>query len=135
MSSLRVIGRASGCECLLAGRFARFATVAMMARWVVMLVLAAACGADSSGTQRSAPLPLCALCDTDADCETGICRQYGDGYRKCSNTCVPTQSTPPQCSEGCNNMGYCMCPHYEPPPDADTSGVSKDAPTAIDSGS
>jgi hypothetical protein len=98
-----------------------------------MLVVATACGAEgTSSTQHMAPQPVCALCDTDADCETGICRQYGDGYLKCSTTCTAGEAAP-QCSVPqsgfCNLMGYCTCPPYQPPADADTSGVPKDAPT------
>lgn len=105
-----------------------------MIRWAVMLALAAGCGADStSSSPRAVPLPVCALCDSDMECETGICREYGDGYRKCSTTCTagdigPVCSGPP--SGGCNLMGYCTCPPYAPPPDADPSGIPKDAPTA-----
>jgi len=70
---------------------------------------------------RPSPLGLCALCTSDAACDSGICRMYGDGYRKCSLTCTPLD-TAPQCTapaEGaCNGMGYCMCPFYSPPADA-----------------
>lgn len=105
-----------------------------MMRWLVMLVLAAACGADGTTSgAHAARLGVCALCGSDGDCETGICREYGDGYRKCANTCSPAEPAsdcPAPSSGGCNNMGYCMCPQYQPPADADTSGTYKDAAMA-----
>jgi hypothetical protein len=119
------------CERRVRGRLQWTVSMVVMIRWAVMLVVAAACGADStSSSAHVASLRLCALCDADSDCETGICREYGDGYRKCSNTCTAGEAAS-QCSapssEWCNNMGYCVCPQYQPPVDADTSGTYKDA--------
>jgi len=104
-----------------------------MTPWALVIVIAAACSADSTAAGHAHALSLCALCDDDAQCETGICREYGDGYRKCSTTCTPGELAP-QCSApssgSCNGMGYCMCAPYQAPVDADTSGVPKDAPMA-----
>ena len=102
----------------------------MRAAWV--LVLAAACkggGVESPPalcstgcTPDASPLlALCAVCMADGDCASGVCRMYGDGYRKCSTSCQagePAMQCTAPAPGGCNNMGFCMCPQIQMPMDA-----------------
>ena len=113
-----------------------------MVRWLVFVVLAAACGQDgeSDGPQGStfadAPARIvrgvCALCSTDTDCASGICRQYGDGNRKCTLACTvgqPVDACAAPSTGFCNGMGYCTCPYIDPPHDAGTGDPPMDAAT------
>ena len=114
-------------------------------RWWLALVVAA-CSSSGTGspparcntstacaTDGPVPLALCEICTADTDCASGICRMYGDGYRKCTTTCTAGESAP-QCTGpalgGCNLMGQCMCPRIDPPTDAGPD--PRDAPVAID---
>ena len=103
-----------------------------MKSWLLVAVVVAACGgAGEYNDAHVSPLELCALCTSDADCVSGLCRMYGDGYRKCSHTCTVGQEAIdcPAPAEGfCNNMGYCGCPVYQPPTDASVDDSYKDAP-------
>ena len=81
-------------------------------RWALVVMLAA-CG----GAYETTMLPLCSVCTSDGDCESGICKMYGDGYRKCSTTCDPYESAPQCISPAvgyCNGMGYCGCQFMHP---------------------
>ncbi len=113
-----------------------------MLRWSVLLVLLFACGGEGESqlpvqtTQHDAGIDaferaICDLCTTDADCASGICKMYGDGYRKCSTTCTPYEAAP-QCigsSPGyCNGMGYCGCTFMPMPADAGVDDGPRDAP-------
>ncbi|HEY5921205.1 MAG TPA: hypothetical protein VIV11_06020 [Kofleriaceae bacterium] len=98
-----------------------------MASWRLVIAGATlvACGGpdpfDAMPLERQG-LALCTLCTSDTDCTTGVCRMYGDGYRKCSHTCsagsAAPECPPPQSTGACNLMGYCMCAPYQPPMDA-----------------
>jgi len=114
----------------------------VMTRWALVLLVAAAC---TGGSDHESRLPqcvgctgardaaasgsLCSLCTADSDCESGTCKPYGDGYRKCSLTCTAWEPAA-QCTVpspgSCNGMGHCMCPPMEAPQDA---GSPLDAPT------
>jgi hypothetical protein len=116
---------------------------------LVVVVVAVACGGEGEllhqttahdAAEPDAPmLAVCALCTSDAECATGVCKIYGDGYGKCSPTCTAGQAAS-QCTGSsmgfCNFMGYCMCPRYEPPMDAGIDDPPKDAPVVppIDAG-
>lgn len=103
-----------------------------MRSWLLVALVVTACG----GEGESNPQPLCSVCTSDADCESGLCRMYGDGYLKCSHACtagdVSLDCTSP--AEGfCNLMGYCGCPVIAPPTDASIDDSYRDAPmTPID---
>jgi hypothetical protein len=114
-----------------------------VSRALLLLLIVAACGGDPTTqapqrcttctTPDGGVLSLCELCTADSDCESGVCRMYGDGHRKCSTSCTAGESAP-QCTSpaygSCNLMGYCACPQYQPPSDAGTD--PRDAPMAID---
>ncbi|HEX5060475.1 MAG TPA: hypothetical protein VFV99_14005 [Kofleriaceae bacterium] len=98
-----------------------------MRLWLVVAVVLAACGGEGEFHDAASP-PLCALCTSDTDCETGICWTYGNGQSKCTHTCTAGEEAA-DCPTGrCNGMGYCMCPGYEPPTDAGIDDAQKDAP-------
>jgi hypothetical protein len=112
-----------------------------MARWLVVGVLVAACGGEGELQQSTiahdaaidAPmLSICAICSVDADCATGICKLYGDGWGKCSPSCAFGEAAP-HCTGSstgiCNGMGYCMCPQYAPPDAGIGDDAQKDAGT------
>jgi hypothetical protein len=106
-----------------------------------VLVVVAACGGEDEPLHATTPqdaepdapmLAVCAICSHDADCATGVCELYGDGWGKCSPACTPGQAAA-QCtgtSTGtCNGGGYCMCPHYAPPDAGVGDDAQKDAAT------
>ena len=104
-----------------------------MRRWAIVWLFAFGCAEHGGKSQPPMPLELCELCSSDSQCESGICKEYGDGYRKCSVTCAPFEPAA-QCAApalgGCNGMGYCMCPFYEPPGDAGAGdALPLDAPS------
>lgn len=76
-----------------------------------------------SSTDAGAPNPppdaaatkagLFAACSVDADCESGVCRDFpAKGGLLCTKTCTTaTASTDcPPPSTGCNNQGICKAP-------------------------
>lgn len=107
-------------------------------RALLAIALLVGCGGDllprDATIDTKQPLALCSPCTDDLECATGICRQYGDGYRKCTAMCEPSQPAlvcpQPASTGGCNEMGYCMCPFLPPPTDAgvdDADAGYKDA--------
>jgi hypothetical protein len=54
-----------------------------------------------------------------------MCFLYGDGYRKCTETCTPMGCPAP--SQGCNGKDVCGCNPYSPPVDAGSDGEYRDA--------
>lgn len=110
-----------------------------MAKWLVMLVVVVACGGEGEALQQATAhdavidtpqLDICAVCTSNADCASGVCKLYGDGYRKCSTTCTAGEPASQCTAPGhgfCNLMGYCACPRYEPPTDAGVDDAQKDA--------
>jgi len=118
-----------------------------MARLAILLLALTACGTEGrrdvpcggqrtscttpiiDGNQPSPPRDLCELCTDASDCASGVCRMYGDGYRKCSQTCTvddATQCTAPS-SMFCNNMGYCGCPQVPVDAGVPLDGERRDA--------
>lgn len=113
-------------------------------RSLLLLLVLSACARDvvddthapcTTCTPDALTQPICSLCTADSDCASGICRMYGDGYRKCSTTCAVGQAAP-QCATmteagACNGMGFCGCPFYEPPRDAGVDGGFYDASMGV----
>lgn len=63
----------------------------------------------SGGAGGMSPLPFLSPCDTNEQCETGLCFQFNAKGPHCSMPCENDEQCPPP-SPGCNNMGVCKVP-------------------------
>jgi hypothetical protein len=66
-------------------------------------------GARDAAPEATSKLALFAPCTDAAQCESGVCFEYGDGRFLCSKTCAGTEDCPAP-STGCNGKGACKPP-------------------------
>lgn len=64
----------------------------------------------ASDTDAGDLLPFMSMCETDEECETGLCFPFNANGPHCTHAC----ETDLECedpSPGCNGMGVCKRPH------------------------
>jgi hypothetical protein len=64
---------------------------------------------EASTSADSGKLAPFAPCTDGAECESGLCFEYGDGRSLCTKTCSGAQDCPAP-STGCNGKGACKPP-------------------------
>ena len=70
-----------------------------------MLALAA-CG-DESSTETTETGAFGATCETDTDCDSSTCFEYGEKGLRCTEECPADPAECPNDGLGCNNMDVC----------------------------
>lgn len=69
----------------------------------------AAAGGASGAGGAAGLLPFMSPCDSDEQCETGLCYDFNAKGPHCTTPCTLDADCPPP-SPGCNNMGVCKAP-------------------------
>jgi hypothetical protein len=74
--------------------------------WALVVAgLLGACGDDEVGDGSFG-----ATCVEDADCQEGICFEFGSKGSRCTLDCPADPTTCPNDGEGCNDKGVCKVP-------------------------
>ncbi len=63
----------------------------------------------SEAGDASALLPFMSACETNEQCDTGLCFNFNAKGRHCSKPCTQASECPPP-SGGCSNMSVCKAP-------------------------
>lgn len=66
-------------------------------------------GEATGGGGGSEMLPFMSECDTNEQCETGLCFPFNAKGPHCTQSCAGPEDCPPP-ADGCNNMGVCKAP-------------------------
>lgn len=70
------------------------------------MLAVAACG-DESTTETVADGAFGATCETNEDCDSANCFEYGEKGKRCTEDCPADEAECPNDGLGCNNMGVC----------------------------
>lgn len=66
-------------------------------------------GDAGDGPVDAGKLPFMSACQSDEQCNTGMCFTFNAKGPKCSKSCKTADECPPP-STGCNNQGVCKAP-------------------------
>lgn len=73
---------------------------------VAAVLTLAACG-DESSSETVAEGAFGATCETNDDCDSSNCFEFGEKGLRCTEDCPESPDECPNDGLGCNNMGVC----------------------------